>query len=339
MSDFEGRVAEALRGGAENAPDALGLADAARGRARTRRRTRLAAVAGAAVVAVAIPVGVVALSGGGAGSDGTPVADDAATSVPPVDVGRWESWHGIKVLVPEAWQYGNQATWCADGGSADQYLVSRPGGISLMIACTPGSSYGVSFQDIDMKATDEPFDWPVVTQTGDAWPKGTFVGAHGEEGVLVTVAGPDHDKVADVLETVTAFGATDPNGCASRVDEGNSVAIEGAMSVCRYDTSGALEQSERLFGSNATDAAEALDHMQQGDLDCQPAEGPGQTIKMFDGTRDVTIELDGACTVAEGTPSGIIDPDVLWWALSPGFSGDTTGLAMGSVLRSYDPLA
>jgi hypothetical protein len=195
----------------------------------------------------------------------------------------------------------------------------------------------VSFQAIDMEDTDDPFDWPVVAQTGDAWPAHTYVGAHGEDGILVEVAGPDREQVLDILATVTTFGPVDPNGCSARVDGDSSVARDGGMSVCRYDTGGDLEQSELLSRSDAADAAEALDHMQQGTLDCAPTPGPGQVIRMVDATRDVRIELDGACTVAEGTPSGLVDPDVLWWALSPGFSGDTTGLNMGSVLRTYDP--
>ena len=72
-----------------------------------------------------------------------------------------------------------------------------------------------------MEETDEPFDWPVVTQTGETWPPGTFVGGHGEDGVLVTVAGPDHDTVADVLATVQAVAdGVDPHGCGRRVDDG-----------------------------------------------------------------------------------------------------------------------
>jgi hypothetical protein len=43
--------------------------------------------------------------------------------------------------------------------------------------------------------------------------------------------------------------------------------------------------------------------------------------------------------VVEGWPDGIATPDVLWWALSPGWTGDATGLRIGGVLRSYDPEA
>jgi hypothetical protein len=339
MSDFEGRVTEALRAESEAAPDALGLAAAVRGRARTRRR-RVAAIGAGAVAALVVPLAVVAVGGddGGDGGDETPVADDDAGQV---STGRWESWHGLTVQVPDDWQYGDLATYCANGGSADEFRIGRPGGVLPMILCTPGSSYGVTFQDIDMKATDEPFDWPVVTQTGEAWPPGTFVGAHGEDGVLVTVAGPDQKAVVEILGTVTAYGATDPNGCSARVED-DQLPVSSqrpSMSVCRYDATGTLEQSERLVGDDATSAGEALDGMTQGDLDCRPADVPGPTIDMYDGERDVTIELNGACTVAEGSPEGIVDPDVLWWALSPGFSGETTGLNMGSVLRTYDPAA
>ena len=51
MSDFEGRVTEMLRAEADGAPDALGLAGAARTRARAKRRTRLGAVGAGAQVA------------------------------------------------------------------------------------------------------------------------------------------------------------------------------------------------------------------------------------------------------------------------------------------------
>ncbi len=335
MSDFEARVSEVLRSEAGAAPDALGLAHAARARARARRRTKVALVG--AVAALTVPVGVVAL-GGDDGPGRTPVAEDSIGSDPALG-GRWESWHGITVRIPRAWQYGDLATWCAGGGSEKDFRVGRPGGVVPMILCTPGSSYGVTFQDIDMKASEDPFDWPVVQRTGKAWPPGTFAGAHGEDGVLVTVAGPDREEVLDVLATVRAYGSSDPNGCSPRVEDDQVGALDGAMSVCRYDTTGALEQSELLTGSNAADAAAALDDTVQATLDCEPAAGPGQTIDMFDGERDVSITLDGACTVVEGQPGGIVDAGVLWWALSPGWTGDATGLPIGSVLRSYDPAA
>ena len=129
MSDLESRLAEVLRSESESAPEATGLADAARSRARARRRTRLAAVGAAAVIVVAVPVAVVALGGDG-DSGKAPVADNTdATDLEPVEPGRWETWHGVTVLVPEDWEYGDQATWCADGGSVETFRVTRPGGV------------------------------------------------------------------------------------------------------------------------------------------------------------------------------------------------------------------
>ena len=75
MTDFEDRLTTALHQAGEDAPDAAGLAPAARRRAGARRR-RTALTSVAAVVAVAGVVGGVALLGGrDGGSDRTPVAD------------------------------------------------------------------------------------------------------------------------------------------------------------------------------------------------------------------------------------------------------------------------
>ena len=168
MSDLETRLTEALRAESEAAPDARGLAGAARARARTRRRTRMAAAAAMfAVAALAVPVAIVAQRVRRRG-EGRPLPTRRSRTSSLCDTGRWESWHGVTVLVPEDWEYGDQSAWCADGGSAETFRVSRPGGVVPSIACTPGSSYGLAFQEIEMDETEEPFDWPVVTQTGDA---------------------------------------------------------------------------------------------------------------------------------------------------------------------------
>ena len=107
------------------------------------------------------------------------------------------------------------------------------------------------------------------------------------------------------------------------------------MSVCRYDVAGELEQSELLVGCERRGRRGGAGRHRQGDLDCQPCPGAsGATIRMFDGDRDVSIELDGACTVVEGRPDGIADADVLYWALSPGWTGARRGCRCGSELRS-----
>jgi hypothetical protein len=315
MSDFEGRVTEVLRSEAEAAPDALGLADAARLRARTRRRTRATVVGAALVLAVAVPIGVVTL-GGDDGSGKTRVAENP-TVTDPAPAGRWESWHGVTVQVPEDWEYGDQATWCADGGSAETFRITRPGGVNEMIACTPQSSYGLAFQEIDQS---EPFDWPVVTQTGDAWPPHTFVGAHGENGVLVTVAGPDREQLLEVLATVHTVDGVDPNGCSpdlSRV----FIPLTG-MAVCRYESAGELEQSELLTGTDAAAAATALTSTPgyADRLGCEPASGA--VVAMTSQDLSAVVELDGNCPMVTGPETtGAVTGDVLYWALSPGWTG------------------
>jgi hypothetical protein len=71
MSDFERRLHDALGHGAEDAPDAHGLADGARRRMRARRRRAAMVGAAAAVVAVIVPVAVVGSNDDRSGSSET----------------------------------------------------------------------------------------------------------------------------------------------------------------------------------------------------------------------------------------------------------------------------
>jgi hypothetical protein len=325
MSDLETRLTEALRAESEDAPGARDLAGAARARARTRRRTRVAAAAGAvAIAALAVPVAIVV-----SGSDDEvklPAADETASDLEPVDTGRWESWHGVTVRVPEDWEYGDQSAWCADGGSVEAFRVSRPGGVVPSIACTPGSSYGLAFQEIEMDEAEEPFDWPVVTQTGDAWPPGTFVGAHGEDGVLITVAGPDREDLLEILATVRAVEDVDPHGCSVTDDGGPGMAGAGEVPVCRYDEAGQLVQSERLTGDDAAAAVTAVrgTRRQDGGNLCDNDES-AYVVMGVEGDR-VEVQYAGELDCAdqgvfiEGVRHELTE-GVLHWALSPGWTG------------------
>jgi hypothetical protein len=320
MSDLEARLTEALHAETEGAPDAHGLADAARARARTRRRTTLAGVGAAAVAAVVVPVAVVALGGSDGGKE--PVADDpTASDVEPADNGRWESWHGVTVQVPDEWEYGDQAAWCADGGSVETFRVTRPGGVSESIACTPASSYGLSFSEVEMDDSDEPFEWPVVAQTNNAWPAGTYVGARGTDGVVVMVAGPDRDDVIAVLDTVRPVAdGVDPNGCSPDIASVHVPAT--GLAVCRYDSAGRLEQSELLAGTDAEEAATALTSAPgYADLlGCE--EGHGPVVTMTSQDLSAVVELSGNCPAVTGPGTeGAATADVLYWALSPGWTG------------------
>ena len=52
--------------------------------------------------------------------------------------------------------------------------------------------------------------------------------------------------------------AGDPNGCPARLTPGEATPPEGGLSVCRYDETWALDQSEVLFGEDAGEAVQAL---------------------------------------------------------------------------------
>ena len=265
-----------LRSESEAAPEATGLADAARSRARARRRTRLAVVGAAAVVVLAVPVAVVALGGDG-DSGKAPVADNTdATDLEPVrrrPVGV--AGAASPVFVPRGLgRTATSATWCAGrrlGGDVPGHPAR--GVVADDRLHAPASATGLSFQEIEMaddrRAVRLAGRHPDRRRRGRRAPSS---GAHGEDGVLVTVAGPDHEHAWPTCSRRSRpYGGSDPHGCSPRVEDDLSVVAEGAMSVCRYDVTGELEQSELLDGADAADAAAALDSTVQGDLDCEPS--------------------------------------------------------------------
>ena len=105
-------------------------------------------------------------------------------------------------------------------------------GRSPMIACTPG------LQLRPLVPGDRDGGRPTSRSTGRSSPRparrgrrAPSSGGHGEDGVLVTVAGPDHDTVADVLATVQAVAdGVDPHGC-SVVDDGGPGMARGRFRV------------------------------------------------------------------------------------------------------------
>jgi hypothetical protein len=331
MSDLEQRLAEVLRSGAEGAPDATGLAGGARSRARQRRRTHLVNAAVVVALAVAAPATWVAVGG----DDGPRPTDRPQTAADPESTGdgwRWESWHGVTVQVPDTWGEGPLSTWCLDG---DEPLprVQRPGGVTASIACTPALGYGLTFQDVDDR---EEFSWPVVHQDGGGWPEENVVGARGLGGVLVEVVTPDEELAQRVLDSAHAIGADgDPNGCTARLG-GDPVVPDGAVSVCRYDDTGLLEQSEALVGQHAGDAVRALQAAPEPTACADSSTGSqphGVVLLRAAGT---TARVDLVPDCPRVTVDGDVrelTPDVLYWALSPGWTGDATGLPLPAELR------
>lgn len=312
-ADAEDVVQEALARGAEGAPAGPGLAAGARRRARQRRRRALAGGAVAVVLAVGVPVAVV----GAQGEDrAVAPAQQERTDY------RWESWHDVTVAVPADWRNGSR---CAP---AAQPVVVRPGLVAATACLT--APYGVDFAPLP-DGVDE-VDWPVAGQHSDAWPDGAYVGARTIADVVVTVVARTHEEADTVLGSATRIRDLDPNGCSP--DEGLGRATGGTVTVCRYDAAGVLEQSERLTGADAEAAERAVLDAPAGDLDCQGSSWPQPTVHLSGTDLAVRVRLDGSCSVVEGAgATRVATPDVLYWALSPGFTGETSGLPLPAELR------
>ena len=328
MSDLERRIADALIAGAQDAPSVAGLAAAARTRARRRRRTRIAAGTALVVLALGVPAAVVAggadgdRDGGGPAGRGDTATDDGGDQGPGGANGyHWESWHGVTLQVPNTWGYGNPAAWCADGGDLGTPLVWRPEGVAETIGCDPASGYGLTFQQLE---GDEDFRWPVVAQTGGGWPEVNVVGGRAVHGVLVTVATRKPAVATYVLDSMRAIEGADPHGCAAEVGAIVAAPAAGTMAVCRYDRSGALEQSERLTGDEVEAALAALQQAPAGYPAGCPDEAPEQPeeVLLTAGSFSAVAGFGGGC------PSLMVDgerreltAEVLYWALSPGWQG------------------
>ena len=328
MNDFEDRLTSALRSAGDDAPDAAGLAPAARSRARARsRRTALTAVA--AVVAVGGVIGGVALLGGhDAGPSRTPVADDPTPTVPATPSAadeRVESWRDVSVTVPVGWGHGNLDDWCGDGGDLGLPVVERPGA-SIDILCSPVNGYGVRF--LDGSAIRLAYEPGHVWQYREGavrtdYPVGSWLGyQRGSGDNLVWVVARDRATVEQVLATFQVND--DGNGCAAHWGDGPAVA-EGTVRLCRYDLEGWLEQSELLTGQDAADAVAALQAAPaKGDRMCtMQASGPTVQVTAPDARGMVTLD---ACQGYnwDGVEHDLT-ADVLYWALSPGWSGGVEG--------------
>jgi hypothetical protein len=336
MSDLETRLAEALNHVAEAAPAAAGLADAARSRARSKRRAKVVGAAAAVAVCLGVPTAVVAEKGP---QDARPATNAHRNLTPAVDVPagyRVESWHDVSVLVPTSWEDGSLSDWCA-GGGALTYRVQRPGAPATESRC-PSSAYGLGFQALD--GNDETFDWPVALQTGTGWPPNAWVGAHGTGGVLVQVTAPTRQEALAVLATVRRIGSQgDPYGCTSSRGEAPPLEVPtGAMRICRYDDQGLLEQSELLVGDDVAKAVDALEEAPElisADRDCAlKVTEIEPVVRLHTSDVHANVDLGGACPLVHGLGADRqLTPDVLYWALSPGWSGDSTNLPLPPELR------
>jgi hypothetical protein len=141
-----------------------------------------------------------------------------------------------------------------------------------------------------------------------------------------------------ILYSMHAIPPTgDDNGCQYRLRPDVTEPPEGGLSVCRYDGTGALEQSEALFGEDAGKAVTAL----------QAAPDPGACADTSKGSQPHEVVVMKAAGVSarvdlvDGCPRVTVDgkvreltADVVYWALSPGWSGEVpAGVPLPPELR------
>jgi hypothetical protein len=326
MTDFEDRLADALRAAGDDAPDAAGLSPAARRRARVRRRrTALSSVA--AVVAVAGVVGGAALLGSrDGGSSGTPVADASSPTLPAAPAGRVESWRDLSVTVPADWGHGVLDDWCSNGGELSRHVVERPGA-SDNILCEPVNGYGVRFFDASLFDPAYGPGEPYQLDGRSVYPEGAWIGyqrdASGNNGVLVVT--PDRETIQAVLDSFVRIKAADANGCSAHAGDTGPAVAEGSVRLCRYGIDDWLEQSEVLSGQDATDALTAVEAAPaKGDRMCTMAL-TGPRIRVTTAAAEGWVTLDACHGFAWVDGEHDLTADVLYWVLSPGWTGGVEG--------------
>lgn len=343
MTDFERRVTEALESGAEDSPDATGLAAAARTRARRRGRARTVGVVAAVVVAVAATPVAFSL-GDGDGSTAPGVVDTPSstpTSATAEPGWRTESFRDLEAQVPSSWRYGNLSTWCLDGRSEPgRPVVERPGGAVPAIGCgQPAEGYGVQFFStalFDPVGGDLTDPWRYGWEPGQVrlYPRDSWLAiACATCDYAVRVVAPDEETARAVIESVRTVDGADGTGCAVRRGGDAPPVGTGTVAVCRYDADGWLQQAELLTGDDAAAATGAVEaapaDLARGPGPCdRPAEPFGEVLLREPG-RDVSVVFESSCVHDNGVrfdgEGHELTRDVLYWAISPGWSGGTYG--------------
>ena len=316
MSDLEPRLSEALAGTAGRAPHPTDLAAGARNRLRRRRRTTAAVVA-AAMAVVAIPVVVTVVGGSGSG-DGTDRGDSTVADSLPADW-RTDTWRDLSVTVPPGWTYGGGTSWCTSG-SLEQAgsRVSRPGGVIPMIACEPSYGYGVHFSEPSSGELPPGTEGVVQQYRGSRYPDGSWIGYASTAGAAVWVVTDDRTSTRQVLDSATPVGAVDANGCPPRQHQ--EVPVRDQVVVCRYEEA-RLVQSELLSAEDSRSAVAALRSApivhRLGDM-C--GDTPVTSIRMVGAGIEGGVVPQCRTAYADGENRRMTS-DVLYWALSPGWSG------------------
>lgn len=346
-------------------PDDLVGRARARLRRRRAGRTAMMAAAGVAVVSVGLTaLGGDRVGGDGqpapAPADTSePTPDDTAAASP--EGWRTESWRDVQLRVPADWGYGTLTTWCANDGRPEPPVVDRPGGAVLGILChDPSAGHGVAFGDPAAISFARPSGdvWQYDATGVDvvAHPDGAWLSIWYDDDVSVTISTPSRQLTERIAGSIATFEEADANGCAptagvvpgiGSVDTGTGLGALGAtddlvvgrISLCRYavsDHDSDLVQSELLSEDESFQLVEAVLEAPSG---TGPDAGPDScsgvpedeaVVARQDGVDLFWVHFsgcDGHGVDLLGGPDSVrrLTEDVMYWALTPGWSGGSAG--------------
>lgn len=329
MSDIEARLAEGLSGTAERAPHPGDLVTGARDRLRRRRRTTATVVAAALAVA-AIPVGLTLAGPQDAADD----RRETTVSEPVPDDWRVETWRDLTLRVPPEWTWGSGTDWCSRYPSATTATpaASRPGRVARTIGCAPTYGYGVHFFEPSGGELPPGTEGAVQQYRGRRYPYGAWIGYASTGLAAVWVVTDSRQLTRQVLDSTEVVAEVDANRCPTRLGPRTSPWRE-RMSVCRYAADGWLEHSELLSPEDSAAAAAAVGAAPRQEDTAPPAcrdvAWRGPAVVLTGGDVTVQVRWQGRCRGVDDGADEMghrqLTEDVLYWALSPGWSGAVSG--------------
>lgn len=322
-----------------------GLAAGARARATRRARRRTAGTVAAAVLAVAAVPTVLALTGSSPSVEPAPSPPTTSEVAPTPDAPsgfRVESWRNLTVSVPPDWGYGGGTDWCGTDGAPGGAEVTRPGTGARSVRCHPELSYGLYFGDSAAVRGERSsgevwqYDWEDPGQVR-LYPEYAWLGLVGRGDQHALIVTSTEELTRAIMDTVSWVDDVDPNGCAPRVGSRGPLGAGDRWSVCRYTGEGWLEQSELLTAEQSEQFLSAVRSapLRLAPSGSCPAPAPDDDsvgrVVAGNGSDlgSVSVVFESFCPGENNVfMSGTLrelTADVLYWAISPGWSGGVVG--------------
>jgi hypothetical protein len=196
------------------------------------------------------------------------------------------------------------------------------------IGCNdPQSGYGISFSDgAAFDAAVPPGKvWSYSGGDVQVYPEDAWLGYQRTDNALVFVSLPTRAEAEAVLASFVHNTSLDANGCAAQATNAGPPLAEGLVRLCRYGIDDWLEQSELLTGQDAAGAIDALDAGPvQKDRMCTMAL-TGPIVHVTSAGADGRVTLDACQGYTWDGVGKDLTADVLYWTLSPGWSGGVEG--------------